>query len=173
MTSPNTFLTNTLKRWPLHGPSLTRSVGPHSLDFERTESTLSCLNRLFPVCPALVALYHMMKYMLHSCLSYLWSNQSQLFMIKNDQRSVWNVLAPEKKKCRRLVSLTWRRLLLGKWSSMTSKCSPSQQGSAFGFSNRPSLLCLYLKAICLPYLYLKAVAEYHFLNGSIFTSHLA
>lgn len=56
---------------------------------------------------------------------------------------------------------------------MTSKCNPPTQGPAIGFTNRPSLLCLYLKAIFLLYLYLKAVAEYHTLNGSVFTSHLA
>lgn len=56
---------------------------------------------------------------------------------------------------------------------MTSKCSPSPQGPAISFTNQLSLLCLYLKAIFLLYLYLKSVAEYHSLNGSIFTSHLA
>lgn len=46
---------------------------------------------------------------------------------------------------------------------MTSKCSPFTTELSLWFLNRPSLLCLYLKA----------VAEYHSLNGSIFTSHLA
>lgn len=133
----------------------------------RGESTLSCLNRLFPFSTALVHLYHMMKYILALL------TVSAIYDQRGPEKCL-ECISPREEKMQQIGLIDMKETLAKEVEQdMTSKWSASPQGSAFGFSNRPSRLCLYLKAICIPYLYLKAVAEYHSLNGSIFTSHLA